>query len=147
MEQLVYSYEGMRALSTHVAHIEYPNLQPELWSLLVHTPEAFFNTIFRPFIGESFSLLYLLSGLENLLLLVLFILAIASAFKVNYKHQFHLFYLAIGCFILIAATVIGISTPNFGTLIRYRVIFLPFLVYLLLQSYYAQLLLEKLKIR
>lgn len=147
MEQLVYSYEGMRALSSHVAHIEYPNLQPEFWSLLIHSPEAFLNTVFRPLIGESFALLYLLAGLENLLLMALFVLALVSAISKKHRSLFSLFYLALLFFIVVAAIIIGISTPNFGTLIRYRIIFLPFLVYMLLQSYYVQLLLVKLKMR
>jgi hypothetical protein len=148
VEQLVRTYESMRVLSLHVPHIEYPDLKPTFQSVLAHSPEALLNALFRPYIGEASGFLYIFSGLENLFLIILFLMAVISGFvKRNSKEscaEFHLFYLAISLFILIAAIVNGISTPNFGTLTRYKIIFLPFLVYLLLQSHYAQRLLYKL---
>jgi hypothetical protein len=40
--------------------------------------------------------------------------------------------------------IIGLTTPNFGTLSRYRISFLPFFIYLLLQNRYSQRVLQKL---
>jgi len=146
VEQLVRTYEGIRQLSEHVPHIQYPSLEPTVASLLHHAPLALLNALFRPFIGEASGILYVAAGLENLFLLVLLILAVTSAFKKGAGSEFHLFDLALFLFVVITAVVIGISTPNFGTLIRYRIVFLPFLVYLLIQNYYVQRLLTRLKL-
>lgn len=145
--QLVRTYEGMRRLSLHVMHIEYPHLEPTFSSIVTYSPEALVNALFRPFLGESAEVLYTMAGLENLFLAGLFIVTLLSVFFNEGIYRFHLFYLAISFFIVVTAIVIGISTPNFGTLIRYRIIFLPFLVYLLLQNHYVQRTLERLKMR
>ncbi|MFD2248074.1 hypothetical protein [Pontibacter ruber] len=140
-EQVVKNHEVLLAQSLHGPHISLDNLEPTFASMLRHASEAFLSSIYRPFVWESRQSLYLLTGAENLLLLVLTVLSIASF--VNGKYKVSLFYVALLIYILVAATMIGLSTPNFGSLSRYRIAFLPFLVYLLLQSYYARLVMER----
>jgi hypothetical protein len=137
-EQLVKTYNGMLALSLSGPHLSYSSLEPTITSIVANAPEALFSAIYRPFIGESSEPLYLLLGLENLLLFLLSTIALVSAFSKAWLQHIKLWHVVLLLFIVASAIVIGISTPNFGTLSRYRIIFLPFLVYLLLQNRFAQ---------
>ncbi len=132
LHHLVKTYDGLLALSLGGPHLSYSSLESTIPSLVSNSPKAFFSAIYRPFIGESSEPLYLLLGLENLLLVVLTTIAIISAFSEGWTQQIKLWHVVLLLFIVASAIVIGISTPNFGTLSRYRIIFLPFLVYLLL---------------
>jgi hypothetical protein len=140
-EQVVKNHRALLAQSLHGPHIELESLEPTFASMLRHAPEALLSAIYRPFAWESRQPLYLLTGLENLLLLVLTLLSIAAMVRDKYKVR--LFYAALLIYILVAAAMTGLSTPNFGSLSRYRISFLPFLVYLLLQSYYVRQVLER----
>ncbi|WP_162427147.1 hypothetical protein [Pontibacter pudoricolor] len=137
-EQLVKTYKGMLALSLSGPHLSYSSLEPTITSIVANSPKAFFSAVYRPFIGESSEPLYLLLGLENLLLLLLTTIALVSAFSKAWIQHIRLWHVVLLLFIVASAIVIGISTPNFGTLSRYRIIFLPFLVYLLLQNRFTQ---------
>jgi len=135
---LIYTYNGLLQMSQNGPHLVYPNIEPTFQSILFYAPEAFLNAIYRPFIGESLEPLFILMGLENLLLLIVTGVAIVAAFSKVWLQKIQLWHIVLLLFIVAAAIVIGISTPNFGTLSRYRIIFLPLLVYLLLQNRIAQ---------
>lgn len=145
LHHLVKTYDGLLALSMRGPHLSYSSLESTIGSVLANSPKAFFSSIYRPFIGESWEPLYLLLGLENLLLLLLTAVAIVAAFKKEWLQKIELWHVILLLFIVASAIVIGISTPNFGTLSRYRIIFLPFLVYLLLQNRIAQRWLARLR--
>ncbi|WP_266204394.1 hypothetical protein [Pontibacter kalidii] len=140
------NYTSLLHRSQHAPHINLGNLEPTLPSMLLNYPEAALSSMYRPFIGESWKPLYLLSALENLLLLLLTGMAIASAFRKGAGIKIELLHVVLLVFILVMAGVTGLSTPNFGTLSRYRLVYLPFLVYLLLQNVYAQRLLQRLRL-
>ncbi|NEM98625.1 hypothetical protein [Pontibacter burrus] len=138
LHHLVKTYDGLLALSLHGPHLSYSSLETTISSIVANSPKAFFSAIYQPLIGESLEPLYLLLGLENLLLLLLTAVAIVAVFKKEWLQKIELWHVILLLFIVASAIVIGISTPNFGTLSRYRIIFLPFLVYLLLQNRIAQ---------
>jgi hypothetical protein len=140
------SYIEMLPRALGKPHVALEGLKPSLLSLIIHYPEAAFSSIYRPFFGESWKPLYLLSALENLLLLLLTALAGAAAFREGAGIKIELLHVVLLVFILVMAGVTGLSTPNFGTLSRYRLVYLPFLVYLLLQNVYAQRLLQRLRL-
>ncbi|MFD2513621.1 hypothetical protein ACFSRY_07065 [Pontibacter locisalis] len=142
---LVYTYDEMLKLSVGQPSIKFTKLEPTLSSMLLNAPEALFGAIYRPFIWEAANNpLHLLMGFENLVILLLTIVAIAALLlqKKRLPTPKQLLFLLI---ILSFGVIIGLTTPNFGTLSRYRIAFLPFLVYLLLQSSYVQHLLQKLQ--
>ncbi|MCC9136240.1 hypothetical protein ACFSKU_01275 [Pontibacter silvestris] len=143
VEQVFFSYEDLLQRSLHGPHMVL-SLKPTLASMVAHYPEALINAVFRPFMGESWEWLYIIMGLENLLLFILMALSLASLFR-KAPVKVELLYVALLLFIFVLGGIIGLSTPNFGSLSRYRVVFLPFLVYLLLQNYYTQKLLNRLQ--
>tara|TARA_B110000211_G_C14006797_1_gene521212 strand:- start:357 stop:1340 length:984 start_codon:yes stop_codon:yes gene_type:complete len=90
--------------------------------------------LFRPYMWEVGSPTMILSGIENsiLLFIVLWSLLTQGPFKVVrliFKDPFILFCLL---FTLILGFGVGLSTANFGALVRYKIPFLPFFVFLVL---------------
>ncbi|MGI4885861.1 MAG: hypothetical protein ACRYFR_12955 [Janthinobacterium lividum] len=142
--QMLAIYAHDLELSVGQPHFEYPNLRPTAESLLAHTPQAVANTFTRPWLGESSERHYVAAGLENVVLLALGALALAALVRGRGgRLPFALAVVLLGYCLLLAA-LIGLSTPNLGTLIRYRSTMLPFWVLLLLQNDYAAAALRRL---
>lgn len=105
--------------------IKYPALEPTLVSVASNIPRAIVSGLFRPFPWEADGIFQWLIAFENVLLFVLFITAVPGVTKlVQSKHRLLLFSIALYAFALCA--FLALSTPNFGTLSRYRISFLPF---------------------
>jgi hypothetical protein len=128
-------------------HIVYESLQPTTGSMLRHAPLATAQTLTRPWLGESWRPLYLAAALENLLLFGLILLAGVAAVRRRAGQLPAALVLAVLLYCLVLAALIGLSTPNFGTLNRYRAAMLPWLLWLLLQNDYARQLLRRLGMR
>jgi hypothetical protein len=141
--QVVRIYEHHRVASAGRPHFEYPNLRPTLESIAAHAPLAVVNALSRPWLGESFKPQYLASGLENAALLMLLVVAAVAA--VRGKPGRLPFLLGLGLLVhcVALAVLLGLSTPNLGSLNRYRSDLLPFLLLLLLQNDYANAALRR----
>ena len=136
---------GLRA-SVGRPHLEYADWQPTLPGLLRHVPLAVAQVLVRPWPGESARPQYLVAGLENLALLTLMGLALLAAARGRAgRLPVALVAVLLGYCLLLAA-FIGLSTPNLGTLSRYRAALLPWLLLLLLQNDYARALLKKIPV-
>ncbi len=133
LTSLVLNYQLFIQKSAGKPVIDLDGLEPTLSSILWHTPEAVFGVLFRPFLWEGDNLFYRVAGLENLLIMVLFLGALAGFRKFKLK-QIPGFYLVLLVFCVCLAVAFGLSTPNLGSLSRYRTAFLPFLVFLLLET-------------
>lgn len=100
------------------------NLQDNWLSFLIHVPLGFFNTLVRPFLWEVYSIVLLPNALENILILLCIALAILWGKKRNFNQ--------IGYFFIIYAiglmTIIGMVTPIMGSLVRYKIPAMPFLL-------------------
>lgn len=131
----VYSFDVAQSIGR--PHFEYPNLQPTGTSIATHAPLAAANALTRPWLGESWQPLYIAAALENVALLVL--LALAGWAVVRGRPGRLPFGLTLGLiiFCLVLAFLIGLTTPNLGSLNRYRSGLLPYLLLLLLQNDYA----------
>lgn len=143
--QIITAYTSLLEMSLHVPHMEYPQLEATWQSISLNAPSALLNALYRPFLGESSQLLHIVAGIESLVLVALSIISLVSFFRKGISGG-ALFHVAIGLFILISAVIIGLTTPNFGSLSRYRIMFLPFLIYLLLQNMYMQRFVHKLRL-
>ena len=98
-----------------------------LGSLISMGPKAIIAGLYRPFIFESGSAVMLLSGLENtaLLLLTLYVF-----FKAGIKYTIkqilgNPFVSMCFLFSVVLALGIGISTSNFGALVRFKIPLIP----------------------
>lgn len=106
------------------------NIDNSIRGLITVIPAGIIVTLFRPFIWESHNLISFLSSLENLAILiitirVLFQVGIFKFFKITYSN-----YIAFFCitFSLIFAFSIGVTTYNFGTIVRYKIPCIPFYI-------------------
>lgn len=137
MNQVMRNYNQNLAASAGRPHFEYPDLQPTTTSLVRHLPLAGTNVIVRPWLGESTAPLYVMAGLENALLLTLMSVALVAAWHGRSgRFPFELG-LALVVHCLVLAVLLGLTTPNLGSLHRYRSGLLPYLLLLLLQNDYA----------
>lgn len=142
--QLWQNYVHGVATSVGRPHIEYSGLRPTLGSMASHFPLAATQTLVRPWLGESAALRYVGVGLENLLLLGLLATAAVTVVRGRPGRLPSALVLALLLYCVVLAGLIGLSTPNLGTLLRYRTVLLPWLLWLLLQNDYARRLLRRL---
>jgi hypothetical protein len=111
------------------------SFEPTLGGVFSVFRPAINAALFRPYITEVNNSTMLLSGLENTLTLGLAIWVLLtqpfSFLKSLRKDSFLIFCLL---FTLTLGFGIGLSTSNFGALVRYKIPFLPFFIFLLLNS-------------
>ena len=88
-------------------------------SILINTPNALLNTIIRPFFWECHSPFVWLSAIENLAIIVFIFISIYFRKKMN-SEQKSVFFLNI-IFVFILFSLIGLTTPVFGAIIRYKI--------------------------
>lgn len=95
-------------------------------SLVRLAPQAINVSLFRPYIWEVRNPLMLLSALESLVLLMLcFYILVKTNLKIGHAVvQPDVFFSLI--FSISFAFAVGVSTFNFGTLVRYKIPLLPF---------------------
>lgn len=91
-------------------------------------PEALTVGLFMPFIWQARNPVTILSGLENLLLLFLTVYflyktKIYGLFVYTFQNPVLLFCLS---FSMLSALIVGLTTANFGALVRYKMPLLPF---------------------
>lgn len=102
--------------------------QPPLTSVVsvfMYMPQALINVLFRPFLWETYSVFTLISGLENVALFISFVfILIFRKSKTDYPSIFY-FCLLIS---LTSAIIIGLTTPIFGAIVRYKIFTLLFLM-------------------
>ena len=91
-------------------------------SFIKALPSALCNSVFRPFLLEGHSILMRFASFENLLFLVFAIILVFRRIKAL---PFSLWLLA---GVLYYFIIIGMLTPNLGSLVRYKVPVLPILV-------------------
>lgn len=102
-------------------------LQPRLASFFQALPESLVNGFLRPWLWESASLFMLASALENFFLLT--ILLIILLFFRTSKEQLPLNLLLMSIsFVIILNSMIGMTTPVLGALVRYKLPSLPFML-------------------
>jgi len=127
LEVILYNYEVFVRISEPNDVVHFPTLGADGWSILLNAPKALYSGMFRPFIWEASNALQFLSALENTLLITMFLITL---YRFKYISADRLL---LPCLIycVLLCIFLTLSTPNFGTLSRYRIGFLPFFALLL----------------
>jgi hypothetical protein len=121
----IYPYQGYINLHTHWLNFVY------------NFPLAVFSGFFRPFLWEAGdNKLKLILGLEGLGVLFLTFYALIYFFRQpikdsNYLKINALLFFFTFIYLILLFSLLAYSTPNFGTLARYRVAGYPFFIYLI----------------
>ncbi len=120
--------------------VNYPGLRATVPSMMMHAPAALLAGLLRPFVWETHNIFSLAAGLENFLLLLMILTGLPSLKRfITAPHR--LVTLAVLVHIIMLAVFLALSTPNLGTLSRYKAGFIPFLVFI---SLYQNRWLERL---
>ncbi len=102
-------------------------IENESWSAVINEiPDAIHIGLFRPSFFDTVPIWGTLHQVENLILTTLIFSSIILLFKTDCRIDRPMIIGAIFC-ILMLATLLPLSTPNFGTLVRYKNAYLPFL--------------------
>ena len=109
-----------------------------LINFLSKAPMAITAGLFRPFLWEVTSPLMLLAALENTAILVMVVIIVwrtglFKTIKITFDEPLVIFSLV---FALVFAFAVGVSTGNFGALVRLKIPLLPFLSVALFTLYY-----------
>lgn len=115
------------------------------WDFFSKAPAAIIAGLFRPFIWEARTVFMLLAALENTAFLLLVFAVIwrtgpEKALKIAFEDPLAIFSLA---FAVTFAFGVGISTANFGALIRLKTPLIPFLLVGLFILYHRAMELKK----
>jgi hypothetical protein len=116
--------DKQRAFTRFIASVETNSgfQIPELsdgFSLLKNIPNALLNTILRPYLWECSSAFILMSFIENTLLLAFISLCIIFRKKMTLPQQ-NVFYFCL-IFTITLYVLIGLTTPVFGAIVRYKI--------------------------
>lgn len=121
------------------------SLEADWWSFILNFPVALFTALFRPTIFEAGNVFQWLAAIENAMLILLGITAAISFLRKPVTANM-LLIVATGLYIVVLGGTLALSTPNFGTLVRYRIGFLPFFVFIVTyKNYYVNLLFESIE--
>lgn len=107
--------------------VEYNRLSSDPISFIKNLPLALSSGLFRPYLWEANGILPLLTSIENLVLIMLALFSIPSIF-IKRKTETHFLLFVTLSYVVILATLIAFAAPNFGTLSRYKIMYLPFLI-------------------
>ncbi len=129
--------EGYNA-ADETSAFELGELETSFAGLLKKAPLGLYTTYFRPHLWEVTKPIILFSALESFFVLILTFWAIFSRWKhIGHLMRTDLFVNFSVWFVILFGTIVGLTTFNFGTLIRYKIPAVPFLmvfVFLLLNS-------------
>lgn len=114
--------------------------EPTIPGILSIVPKSIIITLYRPYLFEINSPPLLLAGIESLiaLLLTLYVVFKVGLFKfirALFSDNYLLFCLI---FILSYSSIVGITSGNFGSLMRYKIPIMPYYFTILSVIYYTQ---------
>jgi hypothetical protein len=105
-------------------------LDDSAYSYIKNIPNSLINGLFRPTIIDISNVFSLLSAIENILILFLFVLPMFF-FQKPSKIQLPYIYFSI-YFSVLLTILIGLTVPVLGAIVRYKVPFMPFIISALL---------------
>lgn len=139
-EVIVENYHTYDQESNNQIHFHFP--QASLLYLLINAPWALISGLYRPFMWEANNILLLLVGLENFLLVLISGAALVDIRSWR-RSPFRMLIFSALVYTFLCCVFITLSTPNFGTLSRYRVAYLPYFIFLLMSSSRANMFLQR----
>jgi len=99
-------------------------LKPTIGDFLKHVPDALYKSLFKPFPWDMHNIMSVLPAIENIILILLIVLAFFNQSKYCSSKELLIFSFS---FVLCLNILNGLIVPVFGALVRYKVPALPFL--------------------
>lgn len=117
-------------------YVYYPNLNASWAGLIVSAPKALFVGLFSPLTFNTNNPFLFIASVENFVVLFVVFLAIWKMVKqgsLNLSGEV-LFLLL---YVIIASILLALTTPNIGTLSRYKIAYMPFFFFVSLMLLFA----------
>ena len=113
--------------STFSLGVEYDG---SIQSLIKIAPAAIVATLFRPFVWETRKLSTLLTSFESMVIMFFTLSVLYKAKPANFMRAIRQDPTILYCllFALLFSVFVGATTPNFGTLVRYKIPCMPFYI-------------------
>lgn len=109
-------------------------IDPTVKGFIQKAPYGIFTTYFRPYIWEVDKPIILFSAMESFgLLLLFFIVIFRNLIYLPKLIARDFFVLCAFVFVIVFGMIVGLTTFNFGTLIRYKIPAMPFLMLFIFQ--------------
>jgi hypothetical protein len=104
------------------------SFDPTVAGILSKMPAAINAALFRPYLWETYNIAMMMSGIENLAMLAFTIylivkLRVYNLFRLMFRHRILFFTVYFSIFFSFS---VGLSTSNFGSLVRYKIPAIPF---------------------
>ena len=106
-------------------YIKYIGVKDPYIHFIINIPLALFAGLFMPLLWQGSNILMSATGLVNTILILLFIMKVIS-FISSGKKLFTIDEILFSIYIVILAIFMAYSTPNFGTLERYKTSYIAF---------------------
>jgi hypothetical protein len=106
-----------------------PELGTNVFSFIKATPFALVNVLFRPLFFDSTNFLMLFASVENTFVILLLF---ATLYFIRKKFKVDAYFAACLGFTIFFFLVVGLATPVSGAIVRYKIIGVPFLFFLLI---------------
>ncbi len=133
VEALYQNHQTMLQAS-HPKSILLYDFIPTWQSVFYNMPKALFNGLYRPFFWEGYHFFYVWLGIENAFLFLITVGALYFTLR-RFSFAEPLLVVATLGYVVLLAIFIGLSSPNFGSLARYKVGYGMFFLYICLASY------------
>ena len=101
-------------------------------AVIRNIPFAIYNSLMRPILFSTLNPLKVLAGIENLIVLIIIILAIINRKSIPNNYKGIWLFLGLFCFIILL--MLGLIVPIEGALMRFKAPILPFLLIFLLAT-------------
>lgn len=144
LDVIHHNYSVYLELSQSHEAIRYPYEASDPSFLILNAPIALFTALFMPLMFMSSELPYVFAVIENIIIFLLFIGWMFSKEKVAGEKSLKLVKKSLWVYIILLAIFLALSVPNFGTLSRFRISFLPFFIWLILSD---NLIIHKFKLK
>jgi preprotein translocase subunit Sss1 len=112
-------------------------------SFPAHIPTALSYGLFGPFLWQCQNLLALFCGIENTVILIFFITFLLTNMKKEKMNKIDIEEISLIMYVSILAITMAFASPNWGSLVRYKVGYLPFFLLLILNNNPVIYLIEK----
>ncbi|HVD98129.1 MAG TPA: hypothetical protein VNB90_07975 [Cytophagaceae bacterium] len=139
-ESLYYNYLATLQLSYGKNLFLFEGLSTEVSSFIPYIPKALSFGLFGPFLWQCKKLISLASGIENTIILTFFAAFIINVLKNRKKIKIGIEEVSLILYVTVLALCMTFASPNWGSLVRYKVVYMPFFILLLLN--YNPLLLQ-----
>ncbi|HSZ71358.1 MAG TPA: hypothetical protein VK750_01695, partial [Cytophagaceae bacterium] len=127
------NYAETIAFSNHQNIFRLPYFEKNEWGMLIDLPKALLCGLFGPFVNTGKGWIAWLAVIENYILMLIAVYFVVDQSRKRWK-GWTLEHLIVVNYIVLMASFLSFASPNWGSLVRYKVSFMPLLVLLLLSE-------------